>query len=58
MLVHQRELSQLALLDEFKKFSIIKYMKGETMEEFQEPEPKNLRGFALEGEDQPIKEGE
>ena len=26
--------------------------------EFTEPSPYNLRGFALEGEDQPIKEGE
>ena len=28
------------------------------MDEFKEPEPKGLRGFALEGEDQPIKEGD
>ena len=28
------------------------------MESFIEPEPKDLRGFALEGDDQPIKEGE
>lgn len=26
--------------------------------DFTEPSPYNLRGFALEGEDQPIKEGE
>lgn len=29
-----------------------------SMEDFTEPCPKDLRGFALEGEDQPIKEGE
>lgn len=28
------------------------------MEDFTEPSPRNLRGFALEGEDKPIKEGE
>ena len=28
------------------------------MSEYIEPEPKGLRGFALEGEDQPIKKGE
>ena len=28
------------------------------MEDFIEPEPKGLRGFSLEGDDQPIKEGE
>lgn len=26
--------------------------------DFTEPSPYNLRGFALEGEDQPIEEGE
>lgn len=27
-------------------------------ENYVEPQPRNLRGFALEGDDQPIKEGE
>ena len=31
---------------------------SESHNSYTEPEPKGLRGFALEGEDQPIKEGE